>query len=164
MTLRLISSADLDDLAQNETIMDEVSTQYTYYQEYQWMRRKIIQFTPKGLKIEVGTTAHYNLPDFRLTWQGIRVIGMFPRPKGVEILLEYDKFLHRRDLYDPVLIDRFEDAAGALIVNKNRLLVLRSLEAIDEEYIDTYLNIGMALLLEELKRRHPDKQDESEKQ
>ena len=133
----------------------EVGQGYIFYDVYQRLRRKIIDFAPPEISVEVGTTAHYGLPDFRLVWNGIRLIGMFPRPKGVEVLLEYNKFMDNRSLYDPGLIDQFEDAAGALIVNKNRLLVVRALDELDEEYLDTYLQTGMQLYLAELKRRHP---------
>ena len=135
--------------------MAEVGPGYTFFDVYQWLRRKIVNFAPGGLSIQVGKTAHYGLPDFRLVWHGIRIIGMFPRPTGVELLLEYDKFLRNREFHDSLLVDRFEDAAGALIVNKNRLLVLRSLVDLDEEYVDTYLKVGMILVLAEVKRIHP---------
>ena len=100
-------------------------------------------------------TAHYGLPDFRLEWQGFRVIGMFPRPRGIEVLLEYNKFLENRQFHDLVMVDLFEDAAGVLISRKNRLLVVRSLHDFDEEYINTYLKAGITLVLDEIKRRHP---------
>lgn len=137
--------------------IEEVGRGYTFFDVYQWLRCKIISFAPAGLLVEVGRTAYYDLPDFRLVWNGIRIIGMFPRPRAVEVLLEYGKFLRNRYYHDPLSIDQFEDAAGALIVNKNRLLVVRSTDEIDEEYLDTYLRIGMGLYLGEIQRIHPRK-------
>ena len=102
-----------------------------------------------------GTTAHYDLPDFRLNWRGIRIVGIFPRPRAVQLLLESRKFLDHRDLYPADEIDTFEETRGALTLLKNGLVVLQSPEDVDEEYLDVHLKLGMALLLREIRRRHP---------
>jgi len=134
-------------------MMQEVGPSYLYYPEYCLLRDKVMANKSPEMKVVVGKTHHYGLPDFRLEWNGIRVIDIFPRPKGVELLLEYSKILDNRQYHDPGEVDRLEDAAGAIIHNKNRLLVVRSKDEIDEDYLDAYLEWGIKLYLAELKRR-----------
>ncbi|MEZ4619587.1 MAG: hypothetical protein R2867_29340 [Caldilineaceae bacterium] len=105
--------------------------------------------------VVTGVTAHYGLPDFRLTWHKIRVVGLFPRPKGVELLLEFRKFMAHPEGYDAAWISQFEDACGALITNKNGLLTLRAVADIDIAYLETYLALGMRLYRAYLQKRHP---------
>lgn len=138
--------------------MDEPPATYPLLELYWWLRAKIETSAPvveEGrLERVSGMTRQHRLPDFRLNWNGVRLIGLFPRPNCVQLLLEYDKFMARRDAHDPDAICRFEDAAGAIITNRNRLLSLRSADQVEEHYLDTYLQVGMRLLLAELMRRH----------
>jgi hypothetical protein len=139
--------------------MREPTGSYPFLKEYWWLREKIEAFAPSvaqgKLDRVMGVTRHYDLPDFRMEWRGVRLVGLFPRPRCVQLLLEYDKFLAHREAHDPGDIDRFQDAAGAIITNRNRLLSLRSIEEVEEHYVDIYLEVGMRLLLAELVRRHP---------
>ncbi|MEZ4635627.1 MAG: hypothetical protein R2873_28000 [Caldilineaceae bacterium] len=135
--------------------MQEVGPSYRFYDIYVWLREKILFLALPDLEPVVGLTVNYGRPDFRLQWHGIRIIGLIPFPKGVSLLLEFSKFLEHEDAHPREDIDRFEDACGALPLHKNRLLVLRSLDDIDEDYLDTYLSLGMRLLLAEIQRRHP---------
>jgi len=135
--------------------MKEVGPGYPFYTEYLWLKNKAIFYAPFDLDIVIGETNHYNLPDFRLVWKGIRIVGVIPRPQGVSLLLEFDKFLKSRHLYPSGEIDAFEDAMGALPLLGNRLLVIHSCDDVDEEYLDKFLEVGIALYLEEIKRRHP---------
>ena len=138
--------------------MSKLDTTYSFYEAFQWLTGKALELAPVGLDEVAGTTAHYDLPDFRLNWHGIRIVGIFPRPKAVQLLLECRKFLDRRDLDPADEIDAFEEARGALPLLKNGLVVLRSAEDVDEEYLDVYLRLGMDLLLREIRRRHPGKE------
>tara|TARA_B100000609_G_C17047566_1_gene347207 strand:+ start:243 stop:662 length:420 start_codon:yes stop_codon:yes gene_type:complete len=135
----------------------EIHRSYLFYREYCFLRELIERHSPAELTPVNGQTAYYDLPDFRMCWQGIRVIGLHPRPKGVELLLEYDKFMRDSDQYDQDLIVPFEDACGALITNKNRLFKLTCLDTIDQEYLETYIACGIPLYLAYLHRKHPDR-------
>lgn len=135
--------------------MSKLNPAYPYYEAFRWLAGRALDLAPDGLDEVTGVTAHYDLPDFRLNWHGIRIVGIFPRPKGVSLLLECHKFLARRDQYTAEEIDAFEEARAALPQLKNRLVIFRSVEEVDEEYLDLYLKIGMDLLLREIRRRHP---------
>lgn len=135
--------------------MSKLNPTYPYYDTYQWLTGKARQLVPEKLEEVSGVTAHYGLPDLRFSWQGIRILGIFPRPKGVSVLLECRKFLAHRDRYPAEEIDAFEDARGALPLLGNGLLVVQAPEDVDEGYLDRYLENGMDLLLREIKRRHP---------
>ena len=132
----------------------EVSPSYPFYPEYMYLRTMIVNHASPDLDIVTGTTTHYNLPDFRLCWHNIRVIGLHPRPKGVELLLEYAKFMRHREDYNPDLIDQFEDACGAIIKNKNGLFKMSSLKKADHAYLETYISVGIKLYTEYLIRTH----------
>jgi len=135
--------------------VSKLNPTYPHYDAFQWLTGKTRQLAPQKLEEVTGVTAHYDLPDFRLNWQGIRILGIFPRPRGVSVLLECRKFLAHRDLYPADEIDAFEDARGALPLLGNGLLVAQAPQDVDETYLDTYLGLGMDLLLREIKRRHP---------
>lgn len=133
----------------------EVPPTYPFYAEYCLLRDLVTQHSPSSLDLVTGTTCHYNLPDFRMCLNGVRVIGIHPRPKGVELLLEFNKFMDSRDLYDQDLITSFEDACGAIIKNKNRLFKLTDAGSVDLEYLETFIATGIPLYMEYLNRTHP---------
>ncbi|MCB0190199.1 MAG: hypothetical protein KDE31_38265 [Caldilineaceae bacterium] len=133
----------------------ELAATYPFYAEFSLLRDLILHHASAELEPVTGVTMHYGLPDFRLTWHNIRVIGLHPSPKGVSLLLEFRKFMAHPELYDADAINQFEDACGTLITNKNGLFVLRNVDDVDGEYLETYIAVGMRLHLDYLRRTHP---------
>ncbi len=100
----------------------------------------------------------HGIADFRLNYRKYRVIELAPLPTRIAVFMEWRKIFRQPEIYadDPDYLS-FEDAFGYLEVNSNWNQPWNVVPDTDLEdpYVDSFLEIGMRLMVKEIKMQHP---------